>query len=178
MQHPQASGHAVTWRPVPRSSASALPYEPRIPRHRSFVAFEEQLCFTNACCLSLGVAQPGFPCPHDRLSTVGYLQLSEDVRYVVADGLLAEVEVRGDLRVAATLSDEVKDLALAVGQFREGFGWRGWLGSSEKVHDPPGNLWPEKDLAVGHGAHDLKDLFLVRPFEYVASRSGTHRSEH
>src|SRR5690606_17884606 len=64
-------------------------------------------------------AEAGFAGYHDRLGAVGDVELHEDVRDVVADRLLAEVQRPGDLRVAAALGDQGEDLAFPVGQLGE-----------------------------------------------------------
>lgn len=63
------------------------------------------------------------------LSAVGYLELGEDVRDIVANGLQAEVEPLGDLPVVAACGYEVQDLAL--GRRGEGVAWR--LGPSRRA---------------------------------------------
>ena len=51
---------------------------------------------------------------------VGHLELCEDRRHVVADGLLAEEECRCDLGVRPPLGEEVQDFELSVGELGEG----------------------------------------------------------
>src|SRR5690606_5275726 len=67
-----------------------------------------------------GVAEAGLPGQDDGLGAVGDVELEEDVRDVVADGLLAEEEGGGDLGVAAALGDEFEDLAFAFGELGKG----------------------------------------------------------
>ena len=62
------------------------------------------------------LTQPGLPSANDGLGAVGYLELGEDVRNVVANRLRVEVETGRDLGVAQALGDEVEDLALPRGQ--------------------------------------------------------------
>src|SRR2546423_13595744 len=52
--------------------------------------------------LQLSAAEPGLAGPHDRFRAVGELELGEDVRNVVADGLGAEHEHLGDFAIAAS----------------------------------------------------------------------------
>jgi hypothetical protein len=53
---------------------------------------------------------------------VGDLELVQDSRHVVADGLLAQEQLRRDLGVGATLGGQLEDLDLAFGERRERFG--------------------------------------------------------
>src|SRR4051794_18431407 len=50
-------------------------------------------------------AEPGLTREDDRLRPAGDLQLGEDVRDVVADGLVAEIQRGGDRLVVAPLGD-------------------------------------------------------------------------
>ena len=54
------------------------------------------------------------------LGAVGDLELREDRRDVVADGLLAEEELGGDLCVRPPLGEQLQDLELSVGELRKG----------------------------------------------------------
>src|SRR6187402_2547433 len=60
-----------------------------------------------------GPAEAGVAGEHDRLRAVLDLELGEDVRDVVAHGLLGEAERRGDLGVVAALGDQLHQLVLA-----------------------------------------------------------------
>src|SRR5262249_27699590 len=53
---------------------------------------------------------------HDRLRSVLDIELREDARDVVADGLRAQAEVRRDLRIVAAPGDQLDQLALAPRQ--------------------------------------------------------------
>jgi hypothetical protein len=64
------------------------------------------------------VSHPGFTGADDGLGAVGDLELGKDVGDVVADGLLAQVQLFGDLGVRLVAGDEIQDLALAVGAGR------------------------------------------------------------
>src|SRR5204862_7202989 len=57
---------------------------------------------------------------HDGLAAVLDRDLVEDVREVIAHGLLGEGQMRRDLGVVATTSEELEDLELAPGQAGEG----------------------------------------------------------
>ena len=83
-------------------------------------------------------AQAGFAGLEDGLSSVGDLQLGEDVGDVVAHGLGTDEEVPGDFGVVVTLGDEVEDLTLAGGEFRKSLPGRGWRGSREEVREATG----------------------------------------
>lgn len=68
----------------------------------------------------LACAQTRFPCPDNRLGLVGHLQLAEDVRDVVADGLLPYAEPPRDLGIVLSPHDQVQDLPFSFGKVREG----------------------------------------------------------
>src|SRR5215211_2081962 len=78
------------------------------------------------------LAKTGFSGPEDGLRSVGYLQLGEDVRYVVAHGLGAHKQEFGDPGVVVALGYEVEHLALAGGELGEGFCGRGRAGAEKK----------------------------------------------
>ena len=78
------------------------------------------------------LAKTGFSGPEDGLRSVGYLQLGEDVRYVVAHGLGAHKQEFGDPGVVVALGYEVEHLTLAGGELGEGFRGRGRAGAEKK----------------------------------------------
>ncbi len=61
-----------------------------------------------------GVPSPASRAACDRVSSIGDLQLREDVRDVVPHGLRAQVEHPSDLRVRLAVGDKVEDFALAL----------------------------------------------------------------
>jgi hypothetical protein len=66
------------------------------------------------------LSQPRHSGSDDGPSTIGDLQLGEDVRDIVAHRLRTQSESLCDGRVWAALGDEVQDLTLAVGERPEG----------------------------------------------------------
>ena len=70
--------------------------------------------------LLLALPQGSSPIADDRLRSVRHLQLGEDVGNVMPHGLRAQGELPCDRRVGVPLGDELKDLAFAVGEGREG----------------------------------------------------------
>src|SRR4030095_9237961 len=67
-------------------------------------------------------AQPRLARAHDRLGARGRADLPEDVRDVIAHGLLADAEPVGDLTVVEAARDEGEHFGLAVGELRKGGG--------------------------------------------------------
>ena len=63
--------------------------------------------------------QPGLTGVDYCLGTIGYLQLGEDARNVIAYRFGAEVEARGDGVVGVALGHEGEDFVLPLGQVRE-----------------------------------------------------------
>src|SRR5262249_25222587 len=55
----------------------------------------------------------GLASTDDGVRAVSHLELTEDIRHVVAHSLGAEHETRGDLGVVGALRDEAQDLTLA-----------------------------------------------------------------
>src|SRR5215211_3443166 len=108
------------------------------------------------------LAKTGFSGPEDGLRPVGYLELGEDVRDVVAPGLGTHVQEFGNFGVVVALGYEVEYLPLAGGELGEGFCGRGRAGDGEKVREASGDLRPEIGIAFGHGADHLEDLGGVR----------------
>ena len=76
--------------------------------------------------------QTGFSGPEDGLRSVGYLELGEDVRDVVAHGLGANEQESGDPGVVVALGYEVEYLPLAGGELGEGFCGRSRPGAEKK----------------------------------------------
>src|SRR5215210_4118085 len=97
------------------------------------------------------LSQPRLSGANDGLSTVGDLQLGEDVRDVVAHRLRTQRELLCDGRVWATLGDEVQDLALAVGERREGLG-HGRSRACEVREHPFSNRRAEDGFAPANGS--------------------------
>src|SRR5215212_8734168 len=66
-------------------------------------------------CFPVGAspAEPSVPREHDRLRPRPDTELVEQVRQVIPDGLLADAEPLGDLRVAQPLPEQRQRLALA-----------------------------------------------------------------
>ena len=60
------------------------------------------------------LSQAGGAGAQDDLGAVRHLQLADNVRDLVAHGLGAEDEARGDLRVFRTLGEQLEDFALAL----------------------------------------------------------------
>jgi hypothetical protein len=71
------------------------------------------------------VAEAGVAGAQDSLGAVGHLELGEDGREVVGDGLDAEVESFGDLVVGVAGGQQVQDLAFPGAQLRKRVGVAG-----------------------------------------------------
>ena len=97
------------------------------------------------------LAEPGGAGYEAGLGAVCDLELGKDGGDVVAYGLLAEEEDRGNLGVCLSLGEQFEDLELTIGELREcGTGVdRGW--SREKPLQPFGDLGAEDRLAVCDG---------------------------
>ena len=99
-------------------------------------------------------AQTGFSGLEDGLRPVGYLQLGEDVRDVVAYGFGAHEQEPGNFGVVVALGYEVEYFALAGGQLGERLCGKRRAGGGERVRDPL-NVKPEQmgvsSLPVGGG---------------------------
>jgi hypothetical protein len=93
-------------------------------------------CQILGCSCAVLMTLAGCACADDRLGAVGHLELAEDIRDVVAHGLLAERQVLGDLwigdmlrdrgrisRLRSVSSGKIGGAAPAVG--RAGIGWMG-----------------------------------------------------
>jgi hypothetical protein len=74
---------------------------------------------------SLSGTEPGVAGFVDGLGAVGDLELGEDVRHVVADGLGAEVQLADDVGVAAALGEQGQYFAFTFGQLGNAAGCRG-----------------------------------------------------
>ena len=89
-----------------------------------------------------GLAEARVAGPHDGLGAVGDLELGEDVRHAVADGLRAQDQLAGNGVVVVALSDEFENLALSVGELGEGQRRAGCLWSGEVLDDAQGGSGP------------------------------------
>ena len=65
------------------------------------------------------LSQARIPGLHDCLCPAGDLQLGQDVRYVIADRLLAQPQLGRDRRVDQALGDQIQHLPFPVGQLLE-----------------------------------------------------------
>src|SRR5262249_39146327 len=90
---------------------------------------------------SCRLTQPRVPRADDRLRTISYLQLAEDVRDMIAHRFQAERELLGDLRVAAALRDQREHLRLALGQLREDARRPARAAGGEEAEQPSGDAW-------------------------------------
>src|SRR5437879_5938627 len=109
---------------------------------------------------------------------VSDLQLAEDVRDVVTISIGTEDEASSNLSIAVTLSDEVEDFALALGQFGECLRRRNGPGSGKEIDQAGGDGRAEDGLTSTNGADGLEYIGLLRVFEHVASRARPHSREH
>src|SRR5262245_25921204 len=66
------------------------------------------------------LAEASLAAEDDGLGAIGGVELAEDVRDVIADGLGAEDQAAGDGLVVEALGDELEDVVLALGQLGEG----------------------------------------------------------
>src|SRR5690242_9408367 len=126
---------------------------------------------------AIRATQPGVAGADDGLGAAGDLKLAEDVGDVVANGLSAEDELLGDGGVGETLGDEAEDLALAVGQLREGLGRRGRRRGAKVLHQAAGDGWAEDGFAVGDSANGTNGLVAAGAIEQVAAGAGAHGGE-
>src|SRR5574341_874695 len=110
------------------------------------------------------LAQPCLARPDNRLPPVGHLQFAEDIGDMVADSFGTEGKPLGDGGVGQTLRDQRKDLALAVGQFRENLGGRAGLATGEEIHHASGNRRTEDGLAIRNGADSAQSFLRLRAF--------------
>src|SRR5262249_34980213 len=111
------------------------------------------------------------------MRTVVHLQLGEDARHIVAYGVLAEHEAACDVPIAVALSDQLEDLALALGKFRELGRGEGPPGGREVLHDTRGDGRPEYGPALADPADRAEYVGAVGVLEDVAPRTGTHGRE-
>src|SRR5215469_17861654 len=109
---------------------------------------------------------------------VGYLQFAEDVRDVVANGVRAQNELVGDIRIALALRDQVEDLALALGQLGKRVRHSGRLGCSEEVDETDCDGGAENGLATANGADSPKHLGFFGVVENVSSGPCPHCCEY
>ena len=122
--------------------------------------------------------QAGLARPHDRLGPVADLELREDVRDVVADGLGRQAEGRGDVGVGPPLGDQLEDLALALGELGKRGGVDAGRRPREVGHQPARHAGPEDRLARRHRPDRPEQLGPLGALEQVAARSGPDRLEH
>src|SRR5215475_6544748 len=101
---------------------------------------------------ALRAAESSLACTDDCMRTVVHLQLGEDARHIVAYGVLAEHEAACDVPIAVALSDQLEDLALALGKFRELGRGEGPPGGREVLHDTRGDGRPEYGPALADPA--------------------------
>src|SRR5215469_6548692 len=109
---------------------------------------------------------------------VGYLQFAEDVRDVVANGVRAQNELVGDIRIALALSNQVEDLALALRQLRKRVLHRSRLRCGEEVNEPDCDGWAENGLTTANGADGPKHLGFFGVLENVSSGPCPHCCEY
>ncbi len=83
-----------------------------------------------------GMPQARFPGPDNGLRPIGYLELAQDIGYVVSHGFRAQHESGGDFKVLLALRDEFENLTLAIAQLGEYFRQRGGSEAGEKLHQP------------------------------------------
>src|SRR5262249_20708929 len=95
-------------------------------------------------------SQPRLSGANDSMRSIGHLQLAEYAGDVVAHRLGAEDEVAGDLYIALALGEQVKNLALTVGQSRKDLWRRGGLGRREEGDQSGGDRWAKDGLAASH----------------------------
>src|SRR5712691_3598100 len=81
--------------------------------------------------------QPGLSSADHSLRSISHLELAEDVRDVVAHRLQTQAQAVSNLRVGAPLSDQDQDLALAVGEVREGLGQSRRPRGGKVLHQTP-----------------------------------------
>ena len=75
-----------------------------------------------------------FPRTQDGLRPIGNLQLTKDVRDMIAHRLQAEHQVSGNFFIGMTLRDQRKNLYLALCQFRKNLGWRNRTNIGKETH--------------------------------------------
>src|SRR5712691_102845 len=103
----------------------------------------------------------------DRLGTVVNLQLFVDVAYVIADGLLADLQVESDLFVRLAPCHELQDLDLASGQPVIELLRRARAG--EHVQHPIGDRAGHHSLSRQHGHDARRDRGRLRILEDVSA---------
>src|SRR4051812_43170605 len=117
----------------------------------------------------LYAAQTGVAGPHDGLGAAGYLQLGEDRRDMVLDGLGRELQAARDRVVECACGDEVEDLAFPCRQFREGHR-SGPGGPGHEIGEPAGDPWAEDRLSRGDAADGAQDILLRGALVDVSAR--------
>src|SRR6185503_17081237 len=78
---------------------------------------------------SARLAKPVIAREHDRLRARPDAELVEQIRRVIAHGLLADLQTRRNIRIAETVADERQDFALTLRQARKDRGASRVLGS-------------------------------------------------
>lgn len=109
-----------------------------------------------ASCLPC-LSKSGIVRPHDRLSTIGYLQLTEDSADVVAHRFGAERQLLRDRIIVQPFGHQAQHVAFALGQLGKhwnGLGRRG----TEKGHHPRGDCRAEDGIATPHRQNDTGDV--------------------
>src|SRR3954470_1300292 len=109
------------------------------------------------------------------IHSVAQVELLQQVRAVPVDGLLADVELRGDLLAAVALRDQLQDLALAPAE-RTGAGrLAGGDALDALAQRRRYPLREHEPRALRGGAARAHEFFVDRRLEHIALRAGLRR---
>ncbi len=108
------------------------------------------------------------------LGAAGDLQLAQDVAYIILNGLVTEVDLTGNLAVGLTISDQLQDLLLLVGQLRENVFF---LAAANSIEDVSSDCWVKQGLAGPYLADGVDNLLGANLLEQITRGTG-HNGAH
>src|SRR5215208_7423586 len=108
-----------------------------------------------------------------RLDAVAHLELLQDVRHVVLDGLLAEMQLHADFFIAIAGGDPLQDLPLPLGKAVKRAGrMRTEFPTTQFEQETRREGWRDIDLAGCNRAHDAHELPGGDAFQHVSPGPG------
>src|SRR5712691_5209601 len=112
------------------------------------------------------------------LCAIGYLEFTDDVRYIVTYSFWTDDQAISNLRIFIALSQQSEYLTLAAAQIGKHLCGVARLQCREIVDQPGGNRRTENRISTTHGANGAHHIFVPCSFEKIAARSCSHRREH
>ena len=101
---------------------------------------------------SARLAQPAFSRAHDRFGAIGYLELAENVRNVIAYRLRTQAQAISDGGVIYSLSNQTKHFTLALTQLWKCMWRRALAPDREEVHHSTRDSRTENGFTVRYRA--------------------------